>query len=99
MFDIDQVGNTIEETRQIGDPSRAFELRSPHEFFLDCDQIDRAGSFYELNHLSENDTVSIQVEVFGPKTLQNPIVILVIDQYCTEDGFLGVYIVRKCSFE
>jgi hypothetical protein len=43
--------------------------------------------------------VSIQVEVFRPETLQNPIVILVIDQYCAENGLLGVYIVRKCSFE
>jgi hypothetical protein len=43
--------------------------------------------------------VSIQVEVFGPEALKNPIVILVIDQYCAENGFLGVYIVRKCSFE
>jgi hypothetical protein len=99
VFDVDQVRDTIEKTCEIGNPAGAFELRSAHEFFLDRNQIDGSRSFNELDHLAEDNAVSIQVEVFGPETLQNPIVILVIDQYCAEDGFFGVYIVRKCSFE
>jgi hypothetical protein len=74
-------------------------LRSAHEFFLDRDQIDGARSFNELDHLPENNAMGIQVEIFGPETLHNPIVVLVVDQYCAENGFFGVYVVRKCSFE
>jgi hypothetical protein len=42
--------------------------------------------------------VAVQVEVFRPEILEDPIIVFVIDENRAEDGLFGVDIMRKCSF-
>jgi hypothetical protein len=43
--------------------------------------------------------VRIEVKIFGTKTLDDSVVMLVVDEYGAENGFLGINIVWKSSFE
>ena len=99
VLDIDEVRNTVEKTREISNSAGAFELRRSDQFFLNRDQVDGARSFDQLDHLPENHAMSIEVEVFGPESLENPVIIFVVDENCAENGFFGVDVVRECSFE
>ena len=95
VLDVDEVRNAVKQTCEISNSTRAFELRRSDKFFLNRDQVDGARSFDQLNHLPENHAMRIQVEVFGPESLQNPVVIFVVNEYCAENGFFGVYVVRE----
>ena len=57
--------------------ARALQLRRTNQLFLNCDQIDRARS---MSSLAEDDAMRIQIEVFGPQTFQNPVIVFVVDE-------------------
>src|SRR5262249_32981452 len=99
VFDIDEMRDAIQQTRQVCDPAGAFELRTTYEFFLNSDQVDRSRSFDQLHHLPKNDSVAVEIEIFGPQTFENTVVVLVIDKNRAENRFLSVDVVWKSSFE
>ena len=78
VLDIDQMRNAVEQTRQITDAACAFELRGADEFFLNRDEIDGSRPFDQLDHLPKNHAMRIEIEIFGPKSLDNPVIIFVV---------------------
>src|SRR5438045_1405248 len=99
MLDVDEVRHAIEQAGDIADAAGALELRGADKFLLDRDQIDRARALDQIHHLSIDDPMRVQVEIFGPESFENPIVVFIVDEYRAENGFFGVDVMWKSSFE
>src|SRR5712675_2666159 len=99
VLDVGDAGHAIGERGEVGGAAGGFEITAAVELFGEGDEVDGLLGFAEGDHLGEDATVLVEEEIFGLEIFYCGVEGVVVEDYGTKDGTLGVQVVGERLFE